>query len=72
MQIVLDNARDEQQVRPLPAAPGCLVIVTSRRQLAGLAATDGAQARQAATLQAGPRPEQHRLLPPPPRRPVAD
>ena len=44
MLIVLDNARDEQQVRPLlPAAPGCLVLITSRRQFAGLAATDGAR-----------------------------
>jgi tetratricopeptide (TPR) repeat protein len=42
--IVLDNARDEQQVRPLlPASPGCLVIVTSRNQLPGLAASDGAR-----------------------------
>jgi DNA-binding SARP family transcriptional activator len=41
--IVLDNSRDGQQVRPLlPASPGCLVIVTSRNQLAGLAATEGA------------------------------
>jgi DNA-binding SARP family transcriptional activator len=44
MLIVLDNAVDEQQVRPLlPASPGSLVIVTSRRQLAGLAAADGAR-----------------------------
>jgi tetratricopeptide (TPR) repeat protein/transcriptional regulator with XRE-family HTH domain len=42
--IVLDNARDEQQVRPLlPASPGSLVLVTSRSQLGGLAATDGAR-----------------------------
>jgi DNA-binding SARP family transcriptional activator/tetratricopeptide (TPR) repeat protein len=44
MLILLDNAADEQQVRPLlPASPASLVIVTSRSQLAGLAATDGAQ-----------------------------
>jgi tetratricopeptide (TPR) repeat protein len=41
--IVADNARDEQQVRPLlPASPGSLVLVTSRSQLGGLAAADGA------------------------------
>jgi DNA-binding SARP family transcriptional activator/tetratricopeptide (TPR) repeat protein len=44
MLIVLDNARDEQQVRPLlPGSPGSLVLITSRSQLGGLAATDGAR-----------------------------
>jgi tetratricopeptide (TPR) repeat protein/transcriptional regulator with XRE-family HTH domain len=42
--IMLDNARDEQQVRPLlPASPASLVIVTSRNQLGGLAAADRAR-----------------------------
>lgn len=42
--IVLDNARDVEQTRPLlPGAPGCLVILTSRNQLIGLIAGDGAQ-----------------------------
>ena len=65
MLIVLDNARDEHQVRPLlPASPGCLVLVTSRAQLAGLAVADGArlfildlpshaEARQMLTLRLG-------------------
>jgi hypothetical protein len=44
MLVVLDNARDEQQGRPLlPACPGSLVLVTSRSQLGGLAAADEAR-----------------------------
>jgi tetratricopeptide (TPR) repeat protein/transcriptional regulator with XRE-family HTH domain len=44
MLVVLDNARDEDQIRPLlPASPASLVIITSRNQLTGLAATDGAR-----------------------------
>ena len=41
--VVLDDALSAAQIRPLlPGSPGSLVLVTSRRQLTGLNATEGA------------------------------
>lgn len=44
MLVVLDNAGSAEQVRPLlPASPGCMVVITSRNQLTGLVAAEGAR-----------------------------
>jgi DNA-binding SARP family transcriptional activator/tetratricopeptide (TPR) repeat protein len=43
MLVLLDNARDADQVRPLlPATPGCVAVVTSRNQLTPLVVAEDA------------------------------
>jgi DNA-binding SARP family transcriptional activator/tetratricopeptide (TPR) repeat protein len=52
--VVLDDARDEDQVRPLlPGSSLCMVIVTSRSQLTGLAVGEGAHVLTLGVLTAG-------------------
>jgi DNA-binding SARP family transcriptional activator/Tfp pilus assembly protein PilF len=58
--LLLDNARGVEQVRPLlPGSPTCLVVVTSRDRLDGLAAVDGADRIDLDVLQPD---EAHALL----------
>jgi len=60
MLVVLDNAAEVGQVRPLlPAADGCFTVVTSRSRLSGLVARDGAHR---VTLEVFPEAEAVRLL----------
>ena len=58
--VILDNARDAAQVRPLlPGSQTCLAVVTSRARLPGLAATEGARLVPLDVLTAG---DAHELL----------
>ncbi|WP_117213739.1 AfsR/SARP family transcriptional regulator [Allorhizocola rhizosphaerae] len=58
--VLLDNAASAEQVRPLlPAAPGCLTLVTSRGRLSGLVAREGAHRIELGVL---PFDDAHALL----------
>ena len=51
--VLLDNARDAGQVRPLlPGASGCVTVITSRNRLSGLIATHHARALRLRVLDA--------------------
>ncbi|MEJ3741880.1 tetratricopeptide repeat protein [Actinomycetes bacterium KLBMP 9797] len=54
--VVLDNARDAEQIQPLlPGSPGCVVVVTSRHRLSGVDAIP-------ITVNTLPAADAHRLL----------
>ncbi|MEV4512260.1 BTAD domain-containing putative transcriptional regulator [Dactylosporangium sp. NPDC049525] len=60
MLVLLDNARDVEQLRPLlPGEPGCLTVVTSRDQLTALIVAEGAHVVALDRLSPG---EAHELL----------